>query len=268
MTNLSKKFDSLTAFSAWISNTQTSGFFAENNIDVSMSTSRENAKFTGTPNFETANKLMLEGWHEGAERVNAAMVQSVSADSDRPRNYNSVVGFAPNVARFVQGHPLNMINKKRVRVPARVVDIVYNCAVACNVSASEIETAAAKLFNVVAGLERAGMRVNLWVINVNISNNQNASVAVKIKTASQPFNLLKMIYPVVHPSFQRRHCFAFLERAGVTGSSSDWSGYGRVIRNDAKVKQVVADFRISDKNIFDYYNLSDKTEKQIADMIK
>lgn len=268
MKNLSKKFESISAFSVWIENTPVSGFYAENKIECSKDTANKIVKFTGTKNFAAANDLMIHGWADGAKRVQAAMIQASGAVSDRPRCYNSVVGFAPNVPNYIMGHPLNMINKKRVRVPARVVDIVYNCAVEYNVKAKDIEAAAAKLFNVVAGLEKSGVRVNLWVANINISNDQNASFAVKIKSAAQPFNLLKMVYPVVHPSFLRRHAFAALERVGVTGSHSDWGGYGRVVKDPEKIKNTICALGISDKNIFDYHSISDKTEKQIADMIR
>ena len=268
MQNLSKKFNSLNELSTWIAATPVSGYFKDNNLHTSDLSDDKNAKFTGTKDFQTANDLMLHGWADGAKRVRAAMIQAAGPVSDRPRCYNSVVGFAPNVPNYLAGCPLNMINKKRVRVPARVVDIVYNCAVDYTVKAKDIEKAAAVLFNVVVGLEKSGVRVNLWVANVNIGNNQNASIAVRIKSASQPFNLLKMVYPCVHPSFQRRHTFAVLERAGVTGSRADWGGYGHVTTDAAKIKSVISNFGISDKNIFDFYNLKGKNEKEIADMIK
>lgn len=268
MENLSKKFNSLHELASWISAAPISGYYAENNMHCSEEIGRNASKFTGTKDFQAANDLLLHGWADGAKRVQAAMIQAAGAVSDRPRCYNSVIGFAPNVPNYLAGCPLNMINKKRVRVPARVVDIVYNNGVACNVDAQDIEKTAAVLFNVIVGLEKSGIRVNLWVVNINISNDQNASVAVKIKSANQPFNLLKMTYPCIHPSFQRRHMFAVLERLGVTGSHKDWRGYGRVIKDSVKIKQVVKNFELSDKNIFDFYNLHGKSEKEISDMIK
>lgn len=268
MKNLSKKFSSLNELSAWLSTAPVSGYYKENDLHASEFTNESAVKFTGTKDYGTANDLMLHGWKDGAKRVQAAMIRAASVTGPRPRCYNSVVGFAPNVPNYLTGVPLNMINKKLVRVPARVVDIVYNCACDCSIASGEIENAAAKLFNVAAGLEKSGIRVNLWVVCINFGNNQNASLAVKIKTASQPFNLLKMVYPCVHPSFLRRQYFAALERMGVTGSRAIWRCYGRVITDSAKIKNSVAAFGISDKNIFNYYTLSGKTETQIADMIK
>lgn len=268
MKDLSKKFESLTEFSAWLNATPACGYFKKYNFEKSRAESDYRTEFTGTKSYQAADSLLLGGWHDGAARVKAAMVKSTSATSDRARMTCSVVGFAPNVARYVQGHPLNMYNKKRVKVSARVVDIVYNCAVSASVPAGNIELAAAKLFNVVAGLERGGVRVNLWVMAADTCNGQNASLAVRVKSANQPFNMLKMVYPCVHPSFIRRHVFAFIERAGVTGKKGTCSGYGRVVTDKEEVSKIVANFGISDKNIFDYYQLSGMSEREIADAIK
>lgn len=268
MKNLSKKFSSLNEFSTWLSTAPVAGYYKKNALHASEYTSESTVKFTGTKDYPTAADLMLHGWKDGAKRVQAAMIRAASVTGSRPRCYNSVVGFAPNVPNHLAGIPLDMINKKHVRVPARVVDIVYNCACDFSITSGEIENAAAKLFNVVAGLEKSGIRVNLWVVCINFGNNQNASLAVKIKTASQPFNLLKMVYPCVHPSFLRRQYFAALERMGVTGPRAIWQRYGRVITDSAQIKNSVAAFGIADTNIFDYYTLAGKTETQIAGMIK
>ena len=266
MKNLTKKFESLAALSAFISNNHPCGYF-ENYLSEELATGRKRPEFYGTPDYETANKMLLCGWHEGAERVNAAMIKSAAAMSERPRCYNSVVGFAPNVPNYLSGCPLNMINKKRVRVPARVVSIVYNCAVDYTVSTGQIETVAAKLFNVVAGLESSGVRVDLYVIMCAKKGAETFSMSVKIKSAGQPFNLLKMVYPVVHPSFLRRHCISVLDRAGVS-KKIKWGNHGMPIDNNWEQKECAAKLGLDTKNIFNYYQLSGKTEKEILAMIK
>lgn len=259
-----KKFESLAAVSYFIANNDINGWFATNNYDINRD---HGESFAGTKDLKTADDLMLHGWADGAARVRAAMIHAAGAVSDRPRCYNSVVGFAPNVPNYLAGCPLNMINEKRVRVPARVVDIVYNCVVGYNVKTSDIEKTAAKLFNVVAGLEKSGVRVNLWVMSAAYGGKSNMfAAAVKIKTASQPFNLLKMVYPVVHPSFLRRHMLGVQERSGIKIGA--WKGHGNAITDDRKQKECATKMGIKSNNIFNYYMISGKTEKQIADMIK
>lgn len=265
---VSKKFESLGIMSAFIANNAPCGYWAR--LEASELGSNSPAGRgcdQGTDSLEAANELMIHGWQDGAARVKAAMIQAAGASSSRPRCYNSVVGFAPNVPNYIMGHPLNMINKKRARVPARVVDIVYNCAVDSKVEAKRVEAAAAKLFNVVAGLEASGVRVNLWVMMASDGRKECCSIAVKIKTASQPFNLLKMVYPVVHPSFLRRQCLAVMERVGLS-KSGRWGFYGAPISDNKTQKECAVAAGIKSDNIFSYYTISGKTEKQIAEMIK
>lgn len=266
MTTTIRKFDSLAALSAFIESTPANGCFAGRELSSEREESpRKRDKFFGTKDYAAANELMLHGWQAGAERVRAVMTATATATAERPRLFNSVVGYAPNIGRCLSGHPLNMYNKKRVRVPARVVDIVYNCGVAGRVDASDIEETAAKLFNVIASLERGGIRVNLWAVNCACNSEHNYYYfATKIKTASQPFNLLKMCYPVVHPSFLRRHYFAVIERAALPGN---WCAYGYVI-SLKKQKELTAAAGISTNNIFDYYRLKDMTEENIINSIK
>lgn len=268
MKYLAKKFDSLSALSAFIANNKPSGYFNSYDLEELHSNSRAGVgSDQGTDDFKTANDLMIHGWHEEAKRISAAMIQRDNISNDRPRNYNSVVGFAPNVSNYLAGSPLNMINKKRVRVPARVVDIVYNCSVSCDVKAPRIEAAAATLFNVIAGLEKSGVRVNIWVMVASDGGGEYFCAAVKIKSANQPFNLLKMVYPVVHPSFLRRHLLALMERAGLDPECR-WSGYGHPIIDPKKLSGCLTALNIKNQNILSFYEIEGKTEKEITEMIK
>jgi hypothetical protein len=153
----------------------------------------------------------------------------------KAQRYYHVAGFAPAVGRYLANNPRCMIAKKKVKAPAPVVSIVYNCTVPANVRASALESAAAKLFNVIAALESHGTRVNLWVAEFSAAkgNAEQSAILCRIKDSGQPFNLLKMIYPAVHPSFFRRQIFAVQERAGLT---ADWHGYGHCVTGADAVK--------------------------------
>lgn len=262
--NSVKKFLSIEDLTAFIAGTKPNGFFARKKRLASIDGT---ARFTGTEDFAEATGLLSLGWKDGADRVKSIMVQAPAVASDRPRKFYSVVGFAPCVGRCLIGHPKSMINKKRVRVPSRVVDIVYNCAADCSITTNQMETAAAKLFNVIAGLEHSGMQVNLWTTNMITDGRDCCTTFLKIKEAGQPFNLLKMVYPIVHPSFLRRHIFAVIERSNLNASGK-WEYYGRPIKDDAKSKALTAAAGVKSDNIFDYYKIHDLTEKEICDLIQ
>ena len=286
MKQVIKKFDSLGALSFFIASTPVNGWFEKNGYNSSVDSSEA---FTGSESFEAANNLMLQGWSEGAARVQKYMTSGATATAPKRVIYNSVVGFTPNVPNYLSGNPLNMINQRRVKTPKKVVSIVYNCAAGFDIDASNLEKTAAALFNVISGLEASGVRVELWIINPGVnckigykkigkkripyaakSGSEYFYMAVKIKSAGQPFNLLKMIYPVVHPSFLRRHGFAVQERAGLQGESGglEWHGYGSIITSKNESKTACAALRIPSDNVFSYYDLTGKTEAEISKMIK
>lgn len=245
----------------YIDNNPASGFFA-NQVLGSVFGSED---FTGTKTIDDANNLLINGYHDGAARVKKHMGKP-DISGGRRVLYNSVVGFAPNVPAYIQGSPLSMINARKTRAPQRVVTICYNSAVGICVSAAQIEEAAAKLFNIVAGLEASGCRVDLWVLLLCKKHNEDINAALKIKSSSQPLNLLKMIYPVIHPSFLRRHGLALIERAGVIGDA--WGNYGSPVMDRAESVAKVKKMGIDTDNVFSYYDICDKTEKEIAQMIK
>ena len=264
MRTIVNKFESLSALSSFIANNEVNGWFKKNNKKESETGSKY---FTGTESFEAANDLMLQGWSEGAARVQKYMNAGATATAPKRQLYNSVVGFAPNVPNYLSGNPLNMINQKRVKTPKKVVTIVYACCVPWNVDSSDLEHSAAKLFNVISGLEASGVRVGLWVIDAAITSTEKETIytAVKIKTAGQPFNLLKMVYPAVNTSFFRRHCFAVRERSN---TKYGWGSYGCSLTETTQLKAACDALRIPSDNVFNHYILKDKTEAEIAKMIK
>lgn len=282
MKQVIKKFESLGALSSYIANNPVNGWFEKNGMESSVNNS---ASFTGSESFEAANNMMLQGWQEGAARVQKYMNDGVTASAPKRVIYNSVVGFAPNVPNYLSGNPLNMINQRRVKTPKKVVTIVYNCSVGYGVDASDIEKTAAALFNVISGLEASGVRVELWGVDFGVNakvgfkrgkpyviktGSEYLYMAVKIKSAGQPFNLLKMIYPIVHPSFLRRHGFAVKERAGLEGENNgcEWYGYGSTVVGKTESTKACQALRIPSDNVFSYYDLTGKTESEIAKMIK
>lgn len=261
MKTICKKYNSLHELSAWIQGAPVSGFF-ENRSLASLTGSK---KFTGTENYDEANTLMLHGWREGAKRVAAAMIQGASAGtSERSVLYYSVVGFAPCVPAYLAGRPKSMINRKKIRVPARIITIIFSASIPWKVSTVEVENTAARLFNVIAGLEQSGIRINLWVSFPAKTDTEMFNAAVLVKSASQPLNVLKMCYPVIHPSFLRRQMFAVMERAGLTDPG--WSCYGTLC-SGKDLDNAISALRIPNAVTLDFTGIQGKTEPEIAKMI-
>lgn len=260
------KFKSLSELSNFIELTPTKGIFENAPILASCDESEHVVKFSGTKSLNEANELMLGGWNDGAKSVAAYMAKSKAGrKGDAPVIYNSVVGFAPCVPAYLSGLPLNMYNQKQAASNKRIISITYNFSVHCGVSAEDMQKAAAKLFNVIVGLEKQGISTELYICFIAKKDSEQIFFSTCIKRAGRAFNLLSAVYPFVNPSMLRRHGFGVIERAGVT--SKGWlASYGSPIVDTtaAECKRV----GVPAENVFTYYSLKDKSEKEIAEMLK
>ena len=258
---VSRRFESVYEFSAWLKNTApTPGF--------RMSSVRRDADFAGSASYEEADKMLLDGWDSGAADVQKIMMENCSGEEIARRYALSVAGCVPCVPAYLAGSPANMIAIKRRKIARPVVTICYNCAVGEGADASDIRRAAAKLLNIIRGLEAGGVGVNLWVCSFSRSRTPGESVtmAVKIKSSNEPFNLLNMAYPLIHPSFNRRHKFAFIERCG--GDSDAWCNYGSAITSQNTMAEMAAAVGIENAACLCYDLICWRSEKRILDLIK
>ena len=200
--------------------------------------------FTETWNYEDAQDKLKYGWNEGFDEFVKAKKQVESIMTDyivaKPKPINSVVGHVPNVARYIQGHPLNMIEYKKQEVKQPIIDIYNGITYSAFVETSEIIRKGVILLSVIDAIEKAGYRVNLYNIFYADSPNDNEvlSMKVKLKDATQPLNVKKLYYPLVNPSFLRRQTFRYIEVAKTKYSYR--SGYGRPV-GQKRIKKELAD---------------------------
>lgn len=199
--------------------------------------------FTGTVSYGAADKLYLWGDEETAKRLDGnysikTMIRKYAATKPTTKKFVSVCGAVPHVPNYIAGIPTNMIAIKRVKVKERVMDVFFNMCIDCTVSTEEIIATTIELFKAIMSIESNGTRVNLYVGEavINKSYDQVVGMAIKIKNATQPIDIVKMVYPLVNPSMLRRHHFRWMEiTAGIRENFSD--GYGRV--NDKKTMPYV-----------------------------
>lgn len=139
-----------------------------------------------------------------------ADIQTV--EKKRTQFFNDVVGFQPIVPLALMGVPCSMRNVRTVKQKSKIVNIVIDCTASANVSATEIANAAVSIVGQVVSLEKQGYRVNLMASFISCQSNHVDFVAVKVKDASQPLNLSKMLFPFSTAAFSRRLGFAWYER--------------------------------------------------------
>ena len=227
------KFDSLEAFSNWLQVTPQTEKGKEYNDSIKNSFS-----FTGTESFEVAQNLLKYGDKENADKINAT-IRKIKAQGkgNETRNslYNSPCGFMPIVPKVLAGDPQNMLAiKKQKYNSTKVLNIAYNTTIGYQTSTEEIIETAAKVANVIASLEKNGYRVNLYAFSCGEGKRNTAySLLVKIKDSGKYLDTLRIAYPLINPSFLRRHILAYLERIKGYGL---YKGYSRVIKDDTEAK--------------------------------
>ena len=254
------KFDSLEAFSNWLQVTPQTEKGKEYNDSIKNSFS-----FTGTESFEVAQNLLKYGDKENADKINAT-IRKIKAqgggNATRNNLYNSPCGFMPIVPKVLAGDPQNMLAIRKERYNStKVLNIAYNVAVNCSITTDDMIKTAAKVANVIASLEKNGYRVNLYAYACGMDIKSNYySLLVKIKDSGKYLDTLRIAYPLVNPSFYRRHVFGYMER--LKGFYLNRS-YGKIVPEDG-CKECLP----INACYLSYYLCSGKTEEEIAKYIE
>lgn len=188
--------------------------------------------FTLTNSYEEANELARTGYKEGLDKLKAANSKTRHVGSaPKALPVTSVVGFAPHVPNAITGVPCSMIATQKVEQKAKVISILYYMGGACHVNAKEFVEAGKNILNVIYTLELQGYRVALNVLTNFCEDSERALCSVQIKHWRQPSNPLKISYPLIHPSFFRRHGFRWLETQPELTVRDFTCGYGRPLEN-------------------------------------
>ena len=257
------KFDSVEQFSNWLQVTpqtaQGKGFNNSNEISDYWT------KFTGTESFDKAQNLLKCGDKVNADKI-AATIRRIKAqgkgNETRNKLYNSPCGFMPIVPKVLAGDPQNMLAIRKERYNStKVLNIAYNVAVDCTRTTEDLIETAAKVANVIASLEKNGYRVNLYAHSCGRDLKYNYySLLVKIKDSGKYLDTLRIAYPLVNPSFYRRHIFGYMER--LKGFNLNRT-YGKIVpEEDCKECLPINACYLS------YYLCSGKTEEEIAKYIE
>ena len=183
---------------------------------ISERTDNDYFEFSGTTGYAQASEFLRGGYTYGCEQLRKEMNGLAKNYKNVVTVKNDVFGVVPNIGSYMTGHPKNMINIKNEKraVKTKVINMIVNTNVSYKISTDDVlKVGAATLLQLIR-MERNGYKVNLYVSNrtLNDDNDTILCVFLKIKNSGEQLNLLKVAYPIVHPSFQRRHMFAVRER--------------------------------------------------------
>jgi len=270
-TTIVERFDSVATFWAGISEKETQNAFK--GYEYSKDNSKRRLEFTGTKDFESATKLLLEGDRQSADEVLrqvTAIKRQVGKETQRQRVGTGVVGFAPNVPNYLAGVPRNMITATPNKRKEKIINLVYNIGCPYSVDKETLKKAVINLAGAIVALEAGGARVNVfanWTVwdSKRGGGKHYTSLFVRVKNASQPLDCLKMIYPLGHPSMLRRHAFRWIETTKEVPECFS-HGYGSQVEPH-QVGRLCADAGVKCDRVLDYQSASENDYKALARMI-
>ena len=258
-----EKFESVTEFIRTIDERK-----VRESFKPSQCSQTTDFEFTGTIDCMEANNLFLYGDKKNADKLNEALRKiKAQGKGNETRNklYNSPCGFMPIVPKVLAGDPNNMLAiKKQAYRSTKVINIIYSMSCSGSVPATEILNNSAKLVEVICQLEKNGYRVNLYTGD-NAIFDQKAQTAfiIKIKDSGKYLDPLKIAYPLVNPSFLRRHSFKWLETFNEFDARGDYGG----AMNGEQFREFMKD-KFKNAVILSFYDICGKDTKEIEKYIE
>lgn len=184
-------------------------------------------KFTGTKSFSEANDLMFN-YTDGMDAIlqTKAVIKSPNKIH---RTRISVIGQFLHIGNFLKGHPCDMIFRETIRQEVKELSLYYDRGQYANVKTETIIRSGRNLLDAVRMLEASGIRITIYIMDASVTCSQVAIPIVKLKGSADPLNILKMAYCLVHPSFNRRHTFRWLETCPLVTDHRFSKGYGATL---------------------------------------
>lgn len=267
------QYNSVTDFIKSVNAAKTNKVFASEEKYGTLSSQRieKDKDFAGTENYNEANDLFRYGDKDNAKRMDAAGLDvrkaNANGNSTRAKNFNSVVGFCPNVPAYLMGLPTNMMNqKKQVFKTSKVLTVVYNISYPWYVTTDSVASVNARFVNAILAFESKGYRINLFVTWASGKGHELAMPVIKIKDSGTKFDKLKLAYPLMNPSFSRRHCFRYLETCDIHEDRYTY-GYGSAVNDVEKIGKALKANHLQFDKVISFMDIRDHgySSQQIID---
>lgn len=197
-----------------------------NPIFYNPASTRPGKEFSGTNSFEEAWNLCRFTMNDGFEDF-SSLYSKIKYEIDylekKIADY-SVVGYNPNVPRYLLGLPTNM-NSYSYEQNERIINIYMNAGYPYFQTHNQVKHRGILVLNLIDYLEKKGYKVNFYNYDLSKIENEMCLVVVPLKLWNERMNIKKMYFPLVHPSFLRRLLFRAEELLPL--QNYEWrKGYG------------------------------------------
>jgi hypothetical protein len=188
----------------------------------------EKKPWSGTETYKDAMELIRIGYKEPLEKMKKEIVKIGETQKPiRPKLKTDYVGFVPHVPNTVMGLPMTMLNKEKSISKNKMIHLIYSFGASSNVKPHDLIKGGINFISLVNNLEKQGYRVKIDIATSFTSSKTLAFMTVNVKEYQQKLNLLKLTFPLVHPSMFRRISFKWLETTPENKDDSFTMGYGK-----------------------------------------
>lgn len=195
--------------------------------------------YVNTESFEEAWNLCRFTQDEGYEKFIQGLNQLRFKKSNAQvatKDY-SVVGYMPNVAKFLNGNPKNMKVKKEENKKIKI-NVNVESSYSAFTKQSQVINRGICTINLIEYLEKNGFQVCFKMHTTAVCGNQMIIINVPIKRDDERLNIKYAYFPLVNPSFLRRLILRAIEI--IEGLDREWSnGYGMPYKkNDEEIRSM------------------------------
>ena len=244
----------------------------------SLSSKEGSEKFTGTKDYEEAEKLFAGGWKAGKKYL-SNMTEGKKAFAPTPRyiRQRTVAGGRINMSALIAGSDRVFMRRKKMLKDSMnpVINVYYAITAPSFVKKSDLAIYAGRLFSAVRNLENEGYKIELYMGFTAQDGNDQVASLIKVKSSNEALSELKMLYPVVHPSFMRRHNFRWLETTPII--NKHYFGYGYFVdqkelkelanKSGKKIQAAISVYHAIQNN-FSVSDFEESIKKQRAEVVK
>lgn len=202
-----------------------------------------NPHWYGTETYQEAVDRIVRGDDELAKKLRGSEKLDIHMPTTgvRKKIVTRVAGFAPHVPNFLAGVPNNMLWCEEQKVNKKVITVIYGCNTRSEASVDRIAKVSARVVSCIMSLERKGYRINLYASNVAKNGSRESGFITKLKDSGQHIDVLKMAFPLLSASWNRRFGFRFREMCDWYSMGCSLDGYDlRRYLDERKVKYDVA----------------------------
>lgn len=181
------------------------------------------ASWDGGADWTETLRMAEHGWDKGRDAVYDALSALPPPATSHHKRMNDMGGDYPDVARYLQGEPANMVRRGKTQGAKPTVHIIVNMTTSASVRADHYKNFGLAMCAVIDKLEASGRRVELDVMFANSAKQDRLLVGWNVKHASDALDFSSIAFSLAHPAAYRRFGFGMWERSK---AGNEDSGYG------------------------------------------